>query len=216
MNQSIISKEVRMLAEITEMKRIYSVISHNLNVNPACLTVTSGARGEGKTTVAAGLAVVAAVHAKKRVLAVDLNWYSPALHKMFGVDRTFDLDVFKRDNSIKEMIRPTSIENLDILTAPSDQSGSQQQINQYYMGREIVKQAREDYDFTVIDTSSIFPTNRNMMDPVNIAKVADGVAMVVLTNETPRQHVKRARMFLDTAGVNILGVIVNQWQNPMA
>lgn len=215
MNQSV-SREVKMLAEITEMKRIYSVISHTLNQNPACLAVTSGARGEGKTTVAAGLAAVAAIHAKKRVLAVDLNWYSPALHKMFGVDLTFDLDIFNRDNSIKNMIRPTSIQNLDILTAPSDQSGSQQKINEYLLGKEIVKQAREDYDFTVIDTSSIFPTNRRMMDPVNIAKVADGVAMVVLTNETPRQQIKRARMFLDTAGVNVLGVIVNQWQNPMA
>jgi protein-tyrosine kinase len=214
MSQSI-SREVRMLAEITEMKRIYSVIEHALNVNPACVAVTSGARGEGKTTVAAGLAAVAAVHAKKRVLAVDLNWYSPALHKMFGVDLTFDLDVFKRNNSIKEMIRPTDIKNLDILTARSDQSGSQPEINEYLVGKEIVKQAREDYDFTVIDTSSIFPTNRRMMDPVNIAKVADGVAMVVLTNETPRQLIKRARVFLETAGVNVLGVVVNQWQNPM-
>jgi protein-tyrosine kinase len=215
MNRSI-SREVKMLAEITEMTRIYSVIDHALNVNPACIAVTSGGRGEGKTTVAAGLAAVAASHANKRCLAVDLNWYSPALHKMFGVDLTFDLDTFKRNNSIKEMIQPTCIENLDILTARSDQSGSQPEINEYLVGKEIVKQAREDYDFTVIDTSAIFPTNRRMMDPVNIAKVADGVAMVVLTNATPRQLIKRARMFLDTAGVNILGVVVNQWQNPMA
>jgi Mrp family chromosome partitioning ATPase len=215
MSQSI-TREVKMLAEITEMTRIYSVIEHALNENPACLAVTSGARGEGKTTVAAGLAVVAAIHAHRRVLAVDLNWYSPALHKMFGVDLTFDFDAFKRDNSIKNMIQPTGIENLDILTARSDQSGSQTEVNEYLVGKEIVKQAREDYDFTVIDTSSIFPTNRRMMDPVNISKVADGVAMVVLANETPRQLIKRARMFLDTSGVNVLGVIVNQWQNPMA
>jgi len=215
MGQSI-TREVKMLAEITEMTRIYSVIEHALNENPACIAVTSGARGEGKTTVAAGLAVVAAAQANKRVLAVDLNWYSPALHKMFGVDLRFDLDIFKRNNSIKEMIRPTGIQNLDILTARSNHSDSQTEINEYLVGKEIVKQAREDYDFTVIDTSAIFPTNRRMMDPVNIAKVADGVAMVVLTNATPRQLIKRARMFLDTGGVNVLGVIVNQWQNPMA
>ncbi|MBN2514860.1 MAG: AAA family ATPase [Deltaproteobacteria bacterium] len=214
MSQSI-SREVKMLAEIAEMKRIYSVIEQTLNVNPACVAVTSGARGEGKTTVAAGLAAVAALHANKHVLAVDLNWYSPALHKMFGVDLTFDFDIYKRDNSIKEMIQPTGIQNLDILTARSDQSRSRQEINKYLLGKEIVKQARENYDFTVIDTSSIFPTNRRMMDPVNIARIADGVAMVVLTNETPRQLIKRARMFLDTAGVNVLGVVVNQWQNPM-
>lgn len=210
-----ISREVKMLAEITEMKRIYSVIEHSLNDVPACIAVTSGARGEGKTTVAAGLAVVAAAHANKRVLAVDLNWYSPALHKMFGVDLAFELDIFKRDNSIKALIRPTGIQNLDILTARTDQGGSELGINEYLLGKEIVKQAREDYDFTVIDTSSIFPTNRRMMDPVNIAKVADGVAMVVLTNVTPRQQVKRAHVFLDTAGANVLGVVVNQWQNPM-
>lgn len=214
MNQSV-TREVKMLAEITEMKRIYSVIEHTLDVNPACVAVTSGARGEGKTTVAAGLAAVAAIHAKKRVLAVDLNWYSPALHKVFGVDLTFDVDIYKRDNSIKEMIQQTDIQDLDILTARSDRGGSQPDINEFLLGKEIVREAREDYDFAVIDTSSIFPTNRHMMDPVNIAKIADGVAMVVLANETPRQLIKRARMFLETAGVNILGVVVNQWQNPM-
>ena len=40
--------------------------------------------------------------------------------------------------------------------------------------------------------------------------------MVVLANATPRQQVKRAQTTLDTAGTNIIGVIVNQWKNPIA
>jgi len=42
------------------------------------------------------------------------------------------------------------------------------------------------------------------------------VALVVLANVTPRQPLKRSRMFLETAGANVLGVIVNQWKNPLA
>jgi Mrp family chromosome partitioning ATPase len=54
-----------------------------------------------------------------------------------------------------------------------------------------------------------------MMDPVTIAKAADGVALVVMANVTPRQHVKRANLFLANAGANVLGVVVNQWKNPL-
>jgi Mrp family chromosome partitioning ATPase len=54
-----------------------------------------------------------------------------------------------------------------------------------------------------------------MIDPVTMSKTADGVVLVALANVTPRQQLKRAHMFLETAGANVLGVIVNQWKNPI-
>jgi len=68
----------------------------------------------------------------------------------------------------------------------------------------------------LIDTSKVFPLNRRMIDPIEVAKNADGAVMVVLTYGPPRQPVKKARYALETAGVKILGVIVNQWKNPLA
>jgi Mrp family chromosome partitioning ATPase len=54
-------KDVKVLAEIAEMKRIYLAVKNALiQSSPACLVVTSGSPGEGKTTMAAGFAAIAA------------------------------------------------------------------------------------------------------------------------------------------------------------
>lgn len=209
--------EIDILAEITEMKRIYSVIENSLlKSNPACLVVTSGAPGEGKTTIVAGLAAIAARQRNKRVLAVDLHWYAPALHNCFGLEPTFDVDNLRQGKSIVDIAISSGINKLDILTArQSTQNEAKSDGDTFALGTEIMNQARKAYDFVVVDTPSIFPINRRMMDPVTISKAADGVALVALANVTPRQQLKRAHMSLETAKANVLGVIVNQWKNPI-
>jgi Mrp family chromosome partitioning ATPase len=216
MNPASIEK-ADMLAEIAEMRRIFAMIEHSLlKSNPASLVVTSGLPEEGKTTMAAGLATIAARQYNKRVLVVDLHWYTPALHNWFGLQPTFDVEKFRQNGSITDQVQPSGIENLDILTArtPGGDEGLWFR-EKHVLGARIMNQGREAYDFVVADTSSIFPTNRRMMDPVTIAKAADGVALVVMANVTPRQHSKRANMFLENAGANVLGVVVNQWKNPL-
>ena len=117
MNLSSVRK-IELLAEIIEMKRIYSVIENSLlKSNPACLVVTSGAPGEGKTTIVAGLAAIAAHQSNNRVLAVDLHWHAPALHSCFGLELTFDVDNFRQGKSIADIAISSGINRLDILTA---------------------------------------------------------------------------------------------------
>ena len=215
MNSSL-AKEIKLLAELAEIKRIYAVIENSLSKsNPSSLVVTSGMPGEGKTTMVAVLATIAASQNNKRVLAVDLNWYTPTLHNWFGLDPTPDFDIDERKKSIVDLAQSSGSNNLDILTArQSTQNNDKPHVELLARGTEIIKKAREDYDFIVVDTSSIFPTNRHMMDPVTISKAADGVALVILANRTPRPPVKRAHLALETVGANVLGVIVNQWKNP--
>lgn len=214
----LLFKDIELLAEITEIKRIYSVIENSLmKSNPACLVVTSGAPGEGKTTMVAAISASAARQSNKRVLAVDFHWHAPALHSWFGLEPTLEIDDLRRGKPIVDMAQSSGLNNLDILTArKSTQDEVEWDGDAHSLGTEIMRQAREAYDFVVLDTNSIFPTNRRMMDPVTISKAADGVALVVLANVTPRQPLKRASMFLETAGANVLGVIVNQWKNPLA
>jgi len=216
MNSSL-AKEMELLAEIAEIKRIYSAIETSLlKSTPGCLVVTSSVPGEGKTIMVGGLAAIAARQGDKRVLAVDLNWYAPALHTYFGLDLKFDVDTLMRGKSIVDLVQSTGLNNLDILAATqATQNEPESAGNLHVHGTEIMRQACEAYDFVVVDTSAIFPTNRRMMDPVTFSKDADGVALVVSTNTTPRPQVRRARIALETAGANVLGVIVNQWKNPI-
>ena len=211
------AKHLDFLFEIGEMKRIYSVIEKSLLKNsPVCLVVTSGLPNEGKTTVATGLAAIAAGHHKLRVLAVDLNWYKPALHKCFELPRTFDANDLDRGKSILDSVQSTHFKNLDILTASlSSHNDINRDKDVNRLGKDIVTQAREAYDIVIVDSASIFPVNSNMMDPVTISMDADGVVLVILANITPRQKIKHARLLLETSGINIVGVVVNQWKNPL-
>lgn len=215
---TLLSKDIELLAEITEIKRIYSVIENSLlNSTPACLVITSGFPGEGKTTMAATLSAIAARQSDKRVLAMDLHWHNPDLHSWFGLEPALDMDDLRQKKPIEDMAQPSGLNNLDILTAIKSTQG-EVEWGGYpsALGMDIMRKARDAYDFVVVDTNSIFPTNRHMIDPVAISKAADGVALIVLANVTPRQPLKRSRLFLETAGANVIGVIVNQWKNPLA
>jgi len=214
---ALLDKRIERFAQIAENKRIYWGVESALQwATPASMVVTSAVPGEGKTILAATLATVAARQSSKRVLLVDLNWYAPALHRFFGLDLTFDADALDRSKSITDLVQRSNLYQLDILTAvQGTQSDAERATDMSLMGTKIIREAREAYDFVVVDTCSVLRMNRYMMDPVNMAKVADGAILVVLANETPKSRVRRAHMLLETAGVNVLGVIVNQWRNPL-
>ena len=211
------SKRVDFLSELIEMKRIYAVIEHSLfKDNAACIVVTSGIPGEGKTTLAAGLSAVAAGHRNLRVLAVDFNWHRPSLHEWFGLNPTFDVNDFGQGKSILDMVQSTHVKNLDILTASST-SHRNGRIDEdiHSLGKDVIHQARSAYDVVIVDSSSIFPVNHRMLDPVAVAMNAEAAILVALVNVTPRQKLKHARMLLETAGVHVAGVVVNQWKNTL-
>jgi protein-tyrosine kinase len=209
------AQNVNLLSELIEMRRIYSLIEHSLfKDNAACMVVTSGVPGEGKTTVVAGLSAVAAEHRNLRVLAVDFNWHRPALHKWFGLNRTFDANDFSQGKSLLDLVQSTHVKNLDILTATSTPHHDVRVDKDIHrLGKDIIHQARVAYDVVIIDAASIFPVNHRMMDPVAVSMDAEAAILVALTNETPRQKLKHARILLETAGVHVAGVVVNQWKN---
>ena len=208
------------LTEIAEMKRLYSALEASMpkgkNGHNVCVAVTSAEPGEGKTTMLAGLAALAAQETGKRVLAMDLNWHAPSLHRLFGAEL---LDPARAQNgaAITDMVHHVPETHLDVLPALNEQEwGEQSNGDEQKLAEKLLDKARAAYDIIFIDTSRIFPANRRMIDPLVIAQKADGVALVVASGTTSRQVVKQAQFALETAGANILGVIINDWQNPLS
>ncbi len=113
------------LTEIAEMKRLYSALEASLpkgkNGQNICIAVTSAEPGEGKTTMLAGLAALAAQETGKRVLAMDLNWHAPSLHRLFGAEL---LDPARAQNgaAITDMVHHVAETRLDILPALNEQA----------------------------------------------------------------------------------------------
>jgi len=209
--------EIKVIGQIAEIKRIYSAIENLLpESGPTCLVVSSASSGEGKTLFVGGLASFSARLKNQRVLAIDLNWHMPALHRFFGLDQSFDFNDMKAGPSVLEFVQPSGIDRLDILPAPKfEQRGAKGNSPDNLTGINIMRQARKAYDMVVVDTSPILPINHSMMDPVIFSKAADGTLLMVLNYVTPKHQVKQAHMILETSGGRVLGVVVNQWKNPM-
>ena len=210
---------LQIFTEIAETKRMWTAVEGDLprNSQGACLVVTSAARGEGKSLVAAGFGILAARLSRKRVVVADLNWHRPALQDFFDLQPAFDLSRLRQATPVADLAQPCGTNGLAVLTAPimSGDEAARMQGADGELGRAVVGHLRASFDLVIVDAASVFPANRNMMDPVALSHDADGVAMVVLANVTPRQEVKRARMTLETSGARVLGLVLNQWQNPV-
>jgi protein-tyrosine kinase len=209
-------EQTELLGKIAEGKRIFSSLEDAFKKpEPTCLLVTSAARGEGKTLTAAGLGVLAAHYTSKSVLAVDLNWFSPSLHTCFGLDQTCHIGQLRDKVRLDDLVKPSGYENLSILAAPLV-SGGQEGATESQLAAAILEEAKSAYEVVIVDSASVFPANRYMIDPISVAKNADDTIIVVLANVTARQEVKRAAMTLVSAGARVSGMIVNQWKNPLA
>lgn len=206
-------RQRKTLAQIAEIRRMVLAIDFALNkVRPASMLVTSAQKQEGKSLLAAGLATAAASLGDRRVVAIDLNWYRPSLHRFFGCELRDPIETLMTA-PVADLVQPGAPGEPDLILAPIDHNRPDSVLAKGpEMARRLIAGAREAYDLVIIDAASIFPTNRMMMDPVMLSSMVDGVAMVVLADVTARQQVKHAHKTIQTTGSHVLGMIVNRRQ----
>ena len=168
------------------------------------LTVTSVGIDEGKSEVAANLAITMA-QAEQRVILVDGDLRRPALHTLFGLtnDQGLTSMLFAPEGSAAPL-QQTSVPGLQLLSSgplpprPADILGSRR------MG-EILHGLRDIADVIIIDTPPVLAVS----DTVVLAPRVDGVLLVMQAGRTRREHARQARTVLDKAKANIVGVVLN-------
>ena len=212
---SIERQKVQVLSEMAESIRMLTGLENwTQQTDSGCCMITSAAWGEGKTVPTACLGILSAQCHYKRVLIIDMNWHKPCLHNCFGLTPEWDLTHYFHETSISDFIRSSGSQNLDILTAPiSSDNGENSSVENSRTAARILKQSRELYEFILVDTAAMFPTNRYMVDPVIIGNACDLVILVALTSVTPRQQIKRALLMLQSTGIKVAGVVVNHWKD---
>lgn len=179
---------------------------HYLNVDRSlrCFIVTSPSPGEGKSTVAANLAVAFARAGQRvRILCCDLR--RPIIHGMFGVDNKVGLtNVLCDRRPVFEAVRIGQGTGVEVLTSgpippdPSELLGSRRMA-------EVIEEAKAEVDVVIIDAPPIVA----MSDVLQISPQADGVIMVARAGDTTRDMVKIAKGILDGVQANVLGVVLN-------
>jgi polysaccharide biosynthesis transport protein len=171
---------------------------------PKVLLVTSAGPAEGKTFTAANLAAVMA-NSGSKVLLMDCDMRHPRVHKIFEIKRNTGISgIISGNCSIKDAVVKSRVENLDILAAgplppnPAELLGSKKMA-------QLIEALKSGYDRIVIDT----PPVTAVTDSVVLSAMVDAVALVVRTNETPRQLIINAVEQMKNVNANIIGAVLN-------
>ncbi len=175
------------------------------------LQVTSPAEGDGKSTLAANLAVSIA-QAGLRTLLLDADFRKPRLNRLLGVSRKIGLtSVLREESELDRAIQETCVPGLFLLPSGPTVANPADLLMTPRFG-EVLQRARKGYDFVVIDSPPVLA----VADPCIVAQQADAVLLVVHVTRTERPQAERAREILDSAGAYVLGVAVNAVQRTLS
>jgi non-specific protein-tyrosine kinase len=170
------------------------------------LLVTSSQQGEGKTFVAANLAVSLALSGR-RVIVVDTDLRKPRMHQAFGVERDvgFTNLVVNQEHQIEDVLKETSIRNLRVLTCgaiPPNPS----ELLQSRRAHMLIERLRAHADILIYDS----PPITTVTDAAVLARHADGVIQVVWAAQTHSNLALRGKAMLEQMGAKMLGPVLNR------
>lgn len=169
------------------------------------LQVTSPGPGDGKSTLAANLAVSIA-QSGKRTLLIDADLRKPTQHKVFGLSKDVGLSsVIGLGVEPADAIQRTTVANLSLLACGPIPPDPAELLTSPRLA-DLLNVLREQYDYVIIDTAPVLAVT----DPCAVAPRADGVMLVVCISKRSRADALRATKILKTLDVNLLGVVVNR------
>lgn len=168
------------------------------------IQVTSPNGGDGKSTLAANLAVSIA-QSGQRVLLVDADLRKPQVHRLFGLSADVGLgSIMAGLAEPVEAIQPAQIEGLSVLPCgPIPPNPAELLTSPRF--QELLELLRGQYDYVLVDTPPLLVVT----DPSIVAARVDGVILVVRPGRDTRAQAGRARDTLVGLGVNVLGIVVN-------
>ncbi|MBD1215070.1 MAG: polysaccharide biosynthesis tyrosine autokinase [Dolichospermum circinale Clear-D4] len=167
------------------------------------ILLTSSTSGEGKSFVAANLAV-AASHVGKRVLLIDCDMRRPRQHRIWEIPNLLGMsNILAGQNEVKPAIHKVFL-NVDMLPSGKIPPNPVTLLDSQRMA-DLIKKARKDYDFVIIDA----PPLTAVTDPLIISKFADGILLVVRPGRVEYSALKSAKSLLDQSKAPVLGMAVN-------
>jgi polysaccharide biosynthesis transport protein len=167
------------------------------------IAVTSSMPGEGKSFVAANLAV-AKVQMGYRVLLIDADMRRPRQHKIWEQPNFMGLSEVLVGQGDFVGIVQEAIHNLDILSAGTIPPNPAALLDSQRM-RVLLEQASKDYDFVIVDT----PPLTAVTDALLVSKMVDGILLVVRPGVVEKDAVAATQMQLEQSGQRVLGMVMN-------
>ena len=168
--------------------------------------------GDGCSQIAASAAEsLAALAPHSSVCLVDANFRSPALPTIFGTTNYYGLtDALSEQCGIRYFVKPVCDETVWLLSSGPVSAASHNLLSTERM-RERCSELRQEFDFVIIDA----PPVARYADAIPLAKLSDGVVLVLAAESTRREAARMAVVNLRSERVQVLGAVLNKRTYPI-
>ena len=168
------------------------------------IQVTSPTPGDGKSTLAANLAISLA-QSGKRVLLVDADLRRPTVEYLFSTDTKVGFSsVLSGEVALTDALLDCEVEGLQLMPVGRKPANPSELLTSSKLF-DLFETLREKFDFIVVDS----PPMLAVTDPCAVAARADGVILAMRIKKNVKLSAGRAKEVLDSVGANIMGIVVN-------
>jgi len=169
------------------------------------LSIVSAEEGEGRSFVAANLAI-AFSQLNRRTLLIDTDLRQGTQHTLFGVDNKRGLSDILAGRDPTDSVKAASFcDHLWVLASGPRPPNPQELLSSDGM-RRLLTQLRGTYDVVIADTGR---AAGNGADAQLVAAYTKSAIVVSRMNRTPTRATAALVQKLNGAGVNVLGVVAN-------
>ena len=189
--------------EMLQINLGFSLSDQELKV----IVVSSCLAGEGKSFVAANLAVATA-QMGRRVLLIDADMRRPRQHEVWKQPNLMGLSNILVGQATLAQTTHEVIVNLELVTAGTIPPNAAALLDSQRM-QQLLQQASQDYDCVIIDT----PPLRFIADASIIGKMADGVLLVARPGVVNSDAIITTKTLLENSRLSVLGMVVNAVSN---
>jgi succinoglycan biosynthesis transport protein ExoP len=175
------------------------------NKKTKVIQITSAVPGEGKSTLAATLALSSAISGA-RVILIDCDFRRPRTTNLFQLTKAGGLSDFLAGQATWDEIA-TIYSHSSLTVVPVGISG-QNSLDLIGSARmvEVLKLASEHYDLVFLDSSPILPVS----DSVVISGIVEKTILVVEWNKTDRDLVCQAIERIHLNKGTVIGIVLNK------
>ena len=167
------------------------------------LVVTSAVSGEGKSEVAANLALTLSQLGHK-VLIIDTDMRSPAQQHIWGLAEPQGLSNFVAGQIPLERAIIHRMPNLHVISVGSIPPNPLAVLESQQM-ENLMRTCEKAYDYVIVDTPPIL----GLADTPTVGRLADGVLLVMQTSLSDRNTIRAARSVLVQSRQRVLGIVAN-------
>ena len=208
-DKSVSNQLITFLDHISPISEAYRRLRINVvYANPdkayKVIMVTSATKGEGKSTVAANLAVTFS-EAEKSVLIIDLDLRRPTQHKIFGENREPGLtDSLFETIRISDITNATIAPNVDLITVGKKTPEPATVLDSKRL-KQLIDKLSERYDHIILDTAPY----GIISDSASLLRLVDGIVVVSRFNITTKRELSFTLEGLQHLNADVLGIVLN-------